>query len=202
MIEQHDGYFTLPHIDIHAIPISDFPLYEHWSYDRIYRTDMIKQPDVLMAFFLHPEDFTEKELQANYDYYEPRCIHESSLSPSIHAILAQRLDRDQAAADFFSFATRMDLDNYNRNTAEGLHLTSIAAAWVTIVYGFGGLKTEGSTVSIAPKLPSGWRGYSFRFLAGDGVVKAQVDGEGCHLSMVEGTKARIQLNGQWKEIVS
>ncbi len=202
VIEQHDGYFTLPHIDIHAIPISDFPLYEHWSYDRIYRTDMIKQPDVLMALFLHPEDFTEKQLRANYDYYEPRCIHESSLSPSIHAILAQRLHRDQAAADFFSFATRMDLDNYNRNTTEGLHLTSIAAAWVTIVYGFGGLKIEGSTVSIAPKLPSGWHSYSFRFLAGDGVVKVQVDKDGCHLSMLEGTKARIKLNGQWKEIVS
>lgn len=202
VIEQHDGYFTLPHIDIHAIPVSEFPLYEHWSYDRIYRTDMIKQPDVLMAMFLHPQDFSARQLQANYDYYEPRCIHESSLSPSIHAILAQRLGRDKAAADFFSFATRMDLDNYNRNTTEGLHLTSIAAAWVTIVYGFGGLYTEGDTVCIAPHLPEGWQSYSFRFLAEDGVVKVHMTGDGCQLSMAEGTNARIRLYGEWREITA
>lgn len=202
VFEQHDGYFTLPHIDIHAIPVSEFPLYDHWSYDRIYRTDMIKQPDVLMAMFLHPEDFTLRQLQANYDYYEPRCIHESSLSPSIHAILAQRLGRDRVAADFFSFATRMDLDNYNRNTTEGLHLTSIAAAWVTIVYGFGGLHTEGDTVCIAPHLPEGWESYTFRFLAGDGVVKVHMTREGCALSMLTGTHARIRLYGEWREITA
>ena len=200
VFEQHDGFFTMPHLDIHSIPISDFPLYEHWSYDRIYRTDMIKQPDVLMAMFLHPEDFTEEQVAANYDFYEPRCIHESSLSPSIHAILAQRLGRDQAAADFFSFATRLDLDNYNRNTTEGLHLTSIAAAWVTIVFGFGGLHTENGTICIAPHLPEGWNSYSFRFLAGDGVVLVKVNREGISLSMIEGSRARIRLFGQWKEI--
>ena len=202
VFEQHDGFFTLPHLDIHAIPISDFPLYEHWSYDRIYRTDMIKQPAVLMAMFLHPEDYTDAQVAANYDFYEPRCIHESSLSPSIHAILAQRLGRDRAAADFFSFATRLDLDNYNRNTAEGLHLTSIAAAWVTIVFGFGGLHTENGMICIAPHLPAGWAGYSFRFLAGDGVVLVRVDQDGVKLSMLSGTQARIRLFGQEKEITA
>ncbi len=64
--------------------MSDFPLYEHWSYDRIYRTDMLKQPDVLMAMYLYPADFTAEEIAANYSFYEPRCIHESSLSPSVH----------------------------------------------------------------------------------------------------------------------
>ena len=202
VFEQHDGFFTLPHLDIHAIPISDFPLYEHWSYDRIYRTDMIKQPAVLMAMFLHPEDYTDAQVAANYDFYEPRCIHESSLSPSIHAILAQRLGRDRVAADFFSFATRLDLDNYNRNTAEGLHLTSIAAAWVTIVFGFGGLHTENGMICIAPHLPAGWTGYSFRFLAGDGVVLVRVDQDGVKLSMLSGTQARIRLFGQEKEITA
>ena len=200
VFEQHDGFFTLPHLDIHSIPTEEFPLYEHWSYDRIYRTDMIKQPAVLMAMFLHPEDLTDAQVEANYDFYEPRCIHESSLSPSIHAILAQRLGRDQAAADFFSFATRLDLDNYNRNTTEGLHLTSIAAAWVTIVFGFGGLHADKGTVCLAPHLPEGWDSYSFRFLAGDGVVLAHVDKAGVSLSMLQGTEAKVKLFGEWKEI--
>ena len=200
VFEQHDGYFTLPHLDIHSIPTNEFPLYEHWSYDRIYRTDMIKQPDVMMAMFLYPECFSMEQLRANYDYYEPRCIHESSLSPSIHAILAQRLGRSEEAEAFFSFATRMDLDNFNRNTTEGLHLTSIAAAWVTIVYGFGGLYTEGNLICIAPHLPEKWSSYSFRFLAGDGIVLVEVDENGCRLSMVEGSYAKIKLHGTLTEV--
>ena len=200
VFEQHDGFFTMPHTDIHAIPVSEFPLYEHWSYDRIYRTDMIKQPAVLMAMFLYPEDFSDDQVAVNYDYYEPRCIHESSLSPSVHAVLAQRLGRDETAAEFFSFSTRLDLDNYNRNTREGLHTTSIAAAWVTIVYGFGGLTNEGDLICLAPHLPMGWKRYTFRFLAGDGVVQAEVTEDGCKLSMVSGTSARVKLFGQCQEV--
>ena len=200
VFEQHDGFFTMPHTDIHAIPVTDFPLYDHWSYDRIYRTDMIKQPAVLMAMFLYPEDYTDAQVAANYDYYEPRCIHESSLSPSVHAILAERLGRDKAAADFFSFSTRLDLDNYNRNTREGLHTTSIAAAWVTIVYGFGGLTTENGSICIAPRLPEGWDSYTFRFLSGDGAVKAAVTKDGCRLTRLSGHPARVRLNGEWLEI--
>ena len=200
VFEQHDGYFTLPHLDIHSIPVSEFPLYAHWSYDRIYRTDMIKQPSVLMVMFLYPGDFTDAQVAANYDFYEPRCIHESSLSPSVHSILAQRLGRSQAASGFFRFATRLDLDNYNRNTAEGLHLTSITAAWVTIVYGFGGLHTEGSTVCLDPHLPEGWTLYSFSFLAGDGTVRAEVDASGCRLCMLAGTHACVRVSGILTEV--
>ena len=95
LYEQHDGYYKLPHIDIHSIPVTDFPLYSHWSYDRIYRNDIIKQPDVLMFMFLYPSDFTLEQKKANYEFYEPRCIHESSLSPSIHSIFACELKKDK-----------------------------------------------------------------------------------------------------------
>jgi maltose phosphorylase len=89
---------------------------------------MIKQPDVLMLMLMFNTRFSEEEIQKNYEFYEPRCIHESSLSPSVHSILASQLKKHNEAYDFFRFATRMDLDNYNRNTHEGLHTTSIAAA--------------------------------------------------------------------------
>ncbi len=117
IFEQHDGYFKLPHVDVDAIPTEEFPLYEHWTYDRIYRNDMIKQPDVLMFLLLFNTQFSTDVIQKNYDFYEPRCIHESSLSPSVHSILAEQLDRTKEAYDFFGFATRMDLDNYTE-TAE------------------------------------------------------------------------------------
>ena len=142
LFEQHDGYYKLPHVDINKIPTSEFPLYSHWSYDRIYRNDMIKQPDVLMFMFLYSQDFTYLQKKANYEFYEPRCIHESSLSPSIHSIFACELNKKDEASKFFEFATRMDLDDYNCNTCEGIHTTSIAAAWMNIVYGVGGSPAE------------------------------------------------------------
>ena len=163
LFEQHDGFYKLPHVDIHSIPVEDFPLYSHWSYDRIYRNDVIKQPDVLMFMFLYMSEFDLETKKANYEYYEPRCIHESSLSPSIHSIFAEELGKEEEALKFFDFATRLDLDDYNRNTCEGLHLTSIAAAWMNIVYGFLGLRSDGKTLSISPKIPSRWKSYSVSF---------------------------------------
>ena len=160
LYEQHDGYYKLPHIDIHSIPVTDFPLYSHWSYDRIYRNDIIKQPDVLMFMFLYPSDFDLETKKANYEFYEPRCLHESSLSPSVHSILACELGKDKQALDFFSFATRLDLDDYNRNTCEGLHMPSIAAAWMNIVYGFLGLRSDRDVLSIAPVLLSRWHKFA------------------------------------------
>ncbi|MDR1737063.1 MAG: family 65 glycosyl hydrolase [Oscillospiraceae bacterium] len=156
LFEQHDGFFDLPHTDIHAIPITDFPLYHHWSYDRIYRTDMIKQPDVLMFLYLYSTSFSDAVKRVNYEYYEPRTIHESSLSPSIHSIMAAELGKMDEATGFFGFATRLDLDNYNRNTREGLHTTSIALAWVNIVYGFAGLRSDAPELSFAPRIPERW----------------------------------------------
>jgi maltose phosphorylase len=162
LFEQHEGYFNLPHIEISEIPAADFPLYHHWSYDRIYRTDMIKQPDVLMFLFLFRGDFSRDVVKRNYEFYEPRTIHESSLSPSIHSIFAAELGKYGEAFRFFGFATRMDLDNYNRNTAEGLHTTSIAAAWMNIVYGFGGFRSDGAVPAFNPMLPGQWKSYEFR----------------------------------------
>ena len=161
LIEQHDGYFNMPHIDIHAIPITEFPLYHHWSYDRIYRNDMIKQPDVLMFLFLYSSSFSLAQKRVNYEYYEPRTIHESSLSPAIHSILAAELNKMDEATEFFGFATRLDLDNYNRNTNEGLHTASIAMAWVNIVYGFAGLRSDAEPLCFAPRLPERWSRLKF-----------------------------------------
>ncbi|MDR0831509.1 MAG: family 65 glycosyl hydrolase, partial [Bacillales bacterium] len=172
----------LPHLEINSIPENEFPLYAHWSYDRIYRNDMIKQPDVLMLMFLYPDDFPKLVKKANYDYYEPRTIHESSLSPSVHSILATELGYHQQALDFFSYACRLDLDDYNNNTSEGLHITSIAAAWVNIVYGFAGLKTSGTMPSLSPYLPKLWKSYSFFITLFGNNIKIKVTKENIYIT--------------------
>ena len=177
LIEQHDGYFDLPHTDIHAIPVSEFPLYDHWSYDRIYRSDMIKQPDVLMMLYLYNSSFSEAVKRVNYEFYEPRTIHESSLSPAIHSVLAAELDKMEEAVRFFGFATRLDLDNYNRNTREGLHVTSIAMAWANIVYGFAGLRSDGEGLRFAPRLPERWKQLTFSILYRGRVIRLRMEKE-------------------------
>ena len=181
LYEQHDGYFKLPHIDIHSIPDEQFPLYHSWSYDRIYRNDMIKQPDVLMFQLLYNSDFTLDQKRANYMFYEPRCIHESSLSPSVHSILATEIGEYKQAQDFFAFATRMDIDDYNRNTHEGLHTTSISAAWLNIVYGFAGLRSDGKIISLNPMCPDSWKSYSFRITVNGVLLSIKVDKNGVNI---------------------
>lgn len=193
IFEQHEGYFNLPHIDIDQISMEEFPLYHHWTYDRIYRNNMLKQPDVLMMMLLYNKDFTKEQLESNYDYYEPKCIHESSLSPSVHSILASQLKKEEEAYKFFGFATRMDLDNYNRNTGEGLHTTSIAAAWMNIVYGFGGMRSDGKELSFAPSLPKQWEGYSFRVHWKGDILFVAIDKDHMRISSKKGSGIKILI---------
>ncbi len=196
IFEQHEGFFDLPHVDIHSIPVTDFPLYDHWSYDRIYRNDMIKQPDVLMFLFLYNQSFSADCKRANYEFYEPKTIHESSLSPSVHSILAEELGKDKEALEFFGFATRMDLDDYNRNASQGLHTTSIAAAWMNIVYGFGGVRTDGEKFLLAPKIPKIWNKYSFRLTLDGRPVKVTVTHRETILECSAAGKTPLRLYGK------
>jgi maltose phosphorylase len=122
---------------------------------------MIKQADVLMLLYLYNASFSPEVKRLNYAFYEPRTIHESSLSPAIHSILAAELGRLDEATHFFGYASRLDLDDYNRNTREGLHTTSIAMAWINIVYGFAGLRSDSEVLRFAPRLPDRWKSLSF-----------------------------------------
>jgi len=200
LFEQHEGYFSLPHIDIAKIPVTDFPLYHNWSYDRIYRTDMIKQPDVLMFMFLYNREFTLEAKRENYDFYEPKTIHESSLSPSIHSILAAELGKPADAFRFFGFATRMDLDNYNRNTSEGLHTTSIAAAWMNIVYGFGGMRSDGDELVLNPTLPEQWTEYEFRVFYRDAFIRVKVSAAEVALDLTWSPDGKRRGDGRGEKI--
>ncbi len=196
LFEQHMGYLHLPRKEPGSIPVEEFPLYSHWSYERIYRNDMLKQPDVLMFFLLYGAEFTREQLEANFDFYEPRCIHESSLSPSVHSILACRLGRMEKAESMFGFATRMDLDNYNRNTREGLHTTSIAGAWMNIVYGFGGLISDADILTINPCIPKGWEKYTFCLWVSGSILRVSVTQKEVSLEVIQGDAVTLRLYGR------
>lgn len=193
LIEQHDGYFDLPEVDVKNIPESQIPIYKHWAYVRIFRYNMIKQPDVLLLPFFFSTDYPLEQKRINYEYYEERCIHESSLSPSIHSILAAELGKKDEAYEFFKYMARLDLDNYNKNTDQGLHVTSMSGAWLNMVYGFGGLRTDGEVLIFKPSIPEKWNSFSFKLQYKGSLLMVKVDKENAEFKVLSGPSADIKV---------
>jgi maltose phosphorylase len=163
---------------------------------------MHKQPDVVLFLFFFNRQFSPAVKKANYDYYEPRCIHESSLSPAIHSILASEIGYHEQAYKFAQYASRLDLDNYNRNTREGLHTTSLSAAWMNLIYGFGGMRSDGPVLSFEPSIPKKWKSYSYRVLIQGGVLEVKVDKKQVHLAMIKGGSLEVEVFGKRKQVSS
>ena len=194
--EQHAGYFDLPHVDLQHFPVEQIPIYKNWAYIKIFRHNMVKQPDVLNLMYFFSQDYSPEEKRANYEYYEARTIHESSLSPSLHAILAAELGKLEEAYTFFSYGARMDLDNYNRNTDQGLHVTSAAGVWASMIFGFGGMRTDGDVLGFHPTLPAQWKSYRFRVCYQGAVIEARVDRERVAFRVVSGPPVAIRVYGK------
>jgi maltose phosphorylase len=195
ILEQHAGYFDLPHVDLEHLPADQIPIYKNWAYVKIFRHDMVKQPDVLNLMYFFSQDYSPEEKRANYEFYEARTIHESSLSPSLHAILAVELGKLDDAYEFFSYGARMDLDNYNRNTEQGLHVTSAAGVWASMIFGYGGLRTDGDLLILAPALPAQWRSYRFRVRYRDALVEVRVNADEVRIQTLNGGPVTIRLYG-------
>jgi maltose phosphorylase len=191
--EQHAGYFDLPHVDLQQFPVEQIPIYKNWAYIKIFRHNMVKQPDVLNLMYFYSQDYTLEEKRANYEFYEARTIHESSLSPSLHAILAAELGKLDEAYTFFSYGARMDLDNYNRNTDQGLHVTSAAGVWASMIFGFGGMRTDGDVLCFRPSLPAQWNSYRFRVCYRGAVIEARVNGRQIEFQAISGPTVDIRV---------
>jgi maltose phosphorylase len=117
-------------------------------------------------------------------------------------ILAAELGRHDEAASFFEFATRIDLDNYNRNTAEGIHLTSVAAAWMNIVYGFGGMRSDGDVLLFNPTIPAHWTSYSFQIVYRGSRLQITVNQNEARITLVYGSPITIAVRGKAHELNS
>ena len=158
---QQDGFLDKELMSVDEIT-EHRPINQKWSWDRILRSCFIKQADVLQGMYFLEDDFSLEQLERNFDFYEPMTVHESSLSPCVHTILACKLDRLEKAYEMYVRTARLDLDDYNNDTEDGLHITSMAGTWMAVVKGFGGMRVKNGEVTFDPKLPAGWDSYSFR----------------------------------------
>lgn len=158
---QHDTFLDKDIRPVTSLPSKDLPLNQHWSWDKILRSPFIKQADVLQGIYFFGDQFSFEEKKRNFDFYEPLTVHESSLSPSIHSIIASEIGEYDKAIEMYNRTARLDLDNYNHDTDDGLHITSMTGTWLTIVQGFAGMRTWNGELSFAPFLPHNWSSYSF-----------------------------------------
>lgn len=162
IIVQQDGYLDKELKTIDTIPAGERPINQHWSWDRILRSCFIKQSDVLLGLFIYNKDFDLDTIRRNFKFYEPRTVHESSLSPFVHAILAAQIGEEEKAYKLFLHATRLDLDDYNNELEQGLHTTSMAGSWLVIIFGFAGIRVTNGKLSFNPNIPKKWNMCDFK----------------------------------------
>jgi maltose phosphorylase len=159
---QQDGYLDKEQILVKDLPDSERPLVQKWSWDRILRSVYIKQADVLQGLYFFEDNYDIDTIRRNYEFYEPRTVHESSLSPCVHAILAAKLGDIDRAYQFYLRTSRLDIDDYNGDTEDGCHITSMAGTWMSVVEGFGGMRVRDGVLSFTPLLPHQWQAFSFQ----------------------------------------
>ena len=193
---QHDGFLDKDLRPVSALSKDDLPLNQKWSWDKILRSPFIKQADVLQGIYFFGNQFSLDEKRRNFDFYEPMTVHESSLSPCIHSILAAELNKEEKAVEMYQRTARLDLDNYNNDTEDGLHITSMTGSWLAIVQGFAQMKTWDGKLSFAPFLPSVWTGYAFHINYRNRLIKVAVDSKNVTLSLLKGDALDLQVYGE------
>ena len=191
---QQDGFLDKELITVTNLDKSQRPINQKWSWDRILRSPYIKQADTLQGFYFFEDDFTKEQLERHFDFYEPFTVHESSLSPCVHSIQAAVLGRMEQAYTFYLRTSRLDLDDYNKEVEEGLHITSMAGTWMSIVEGFGGMRVKNNQLHFEPKIPAQWKGYSFKVNFRNAIVKVEVTHQETKVSVEGNQEVEVIIN--------
>lgn len=193
---QDDSFLDKDPIDIDSIPEEEIPLVANWHPLVIWRYQVIKQADVILLLLLLGDQFTLEEKKADFDYYEPKTTHDSSLSPAIYSIIAAELGYTDFAYNYFLQTVRLDLDDYNRNAWQGLHTACMAGSWMGVVNGFAGMRTFGGQLAFAPFVPEKWKHYSFKVKFKGAQLQVQVTPENTSYSLLQGLNLTFSHFGQ------
>lgn len=193
---QQDGYLDKEQILVKDLPAADRPLNQKWSWDRILRSCYIKQADVLQGIYFFEDRFDIETIRRNFDFYEPRTVHESSLSPCVHAILAAKLGDEARAYEFYLRTARLDLDDYNNDTEDGCHITSMAGTWMSVVEGFGGMRVRDGKLSFHPFIPEKWSSFSFHIGFRGAVLNVKVSRDGVQIKNLSDKETSVIVYGK------
>jgi alpha,alpha-trehalose phosphorylase len=163
--------------DLDATPREKFPLLLHYHPLVIYRHQVLKQADIVLAMFLLGNEFSEEQKRRNFDYYDPRTTGDSSLSACVQSIIAAEIGKERQALEYFQYALLMDLGNVAGNASDGVHIASAAGVWSSLVFGFGGVRDFDSRLSFAPRLPRAWNELAFSIRFGGQQIRVKLTHE-------------------------
>jgi maltose phosphorylase len=197
---QQDGFLDKVLMPVSALPAKDRPLNQKWSWDRILRSCFIKQADVLQGMYFFEDQFDLETIRRHFEFYEPMTVHESSLSPCVHAILAARLGMVEKANEMYLRTARLDLDDYNNDTEDGLHITSMAGTWMAVVRGFAGVRVRDGVLHLAPVLPAGWSGFTFKMHYRGRYLSIEAGAATCRITRLEGEPLEIDIYGRRERV--
>lgn len=193
---QDDGFLDKPRWRFPPKPGGHRPLLLDYHPLTLYRHQICKQADVAMALVLAGDDVDIACKKRCFDYYEAVTTHDSTLSASVHAILAADVGHADKALAYFLDTLRVDLDDLHGNTGHGAHMAAMAGSWLALAQGFAGLRVEGGTLAFAPGLPPGWSGYGFGLRWRGRRLRVEVTDAGAVYRLLEGDPLIIRHDGQ------
>ena len=184
--EQSEGFTSHAAWDFAATPVEDYPLMLNHPYFQLYRKQVVKQADLVLAMQMCGNAFTDEQKKRNVDFYEAITVRDSSLSSGTQAVMAAEVGYLSLAYDYAAEALLMDLRDLHDNTGGGLHMASLASGWTALVEGFGGLRDEGGRLRFRPALPEGLDRLAFRLVRGDAVLRVDVLPQEVRYELVRG----------------
>ncbi len=193
---QHDGFTNYARWDFKGTPEDHYPLLLHYPYFQLYRKQVVKQADVVLAMQLRPDSFTPEQKLRNFNYYEALTVRDSSLSPCTQAVIAAEVGHLGLAYDYLAEAAFMDLQDREHNTKDGLHIASLAGSWMALVGGFGGMRVRRGQLCFSPRLAPGLVGLTFRMRFRGRVVLVSVRDHAATYSLLSGEPLEIIHYGE------
>ncbi len=188
--------------DLANTPLEQRPLLLHYHPLVIYRFQVLKQADVVLALFLQGELFTAEQKRADFEYYDPITTGDSSLSAVVQSIIAAEVGYDDLALRYFLSALFVDLADLHHNSAEGVHVASTGGVWSTLVYGFGGFRDHGGNFSLDPRLPETWASLTFRLTLHGSRVRVTLRSDELDLAIEEGDEVTLDVRGESVTVTS
>jgi alpha,alpha-trehalose phosphorylase len=198
--QQSEGFTSHARWDFENTPAENYPLFLHYPYFDIYRKQVIKQADLVLAMALFGDQFTDEQKARNFAYSEELTVRDSSLSACTQAVMAAEVGHVDLAFEYAVEAALMDLDDLEHNTRDGVHIASLAGAWIAVVAGFGGFRDYGGELLFSPRLPGALNSICFRVAEGEAVLEVTATHSEAKYELVVGDEVTIRHHGKSLEV--
>jgi alpha,alpha-trehalose phosphorylase len=194
--QQSEGFTSHARWDFESTPAANYPLFLHYPYFDIYRKQVIKQADLVLAMGLFGDRFTDEQKARNFAYYEELTVRDSSLSACTQAVMAAEVGHVDLAFEYAVEAALMDLDDLEHNTRDGVHIASLAGAWIAVVAGFGGFRDYGGQLLFSPRLPEELTSICFRVAEGEAVLEVTATHSDATYELIAGAEVTVRHYGK------